>query len=397
MSIAILAFSCNEDTHTLEDIIPEDNTQDKECEADQIMCTSEGLFKTCQADGTWGEAEECLGDMVCNSDTNQCEKTNLDECTEAQTKCNTSTAVVYACEYDLESHVWKWSEEGNTCDGVSCNSTNTDCGVCLNDDTRCEENVSHKCENGEWSKIEDCEFGCNQAQKRCMSEAESKRECNEGEQICTDDGLKKCGSDGLWSEPYACLYNSLCHIDDCKDTVTTCVVSDVSCLDGIFQCGSANNADILTASINDIYYTFVNGDNKWNGDEKIMCKFNLSAMKSLLDWLFINWNSRIENKIKVTTNGCTLQKALDNDDYCLTCTDETEYCFKGSETYNDICDNQDALNKQMIFLGGKYEIYIDDNTEPTETTIGDLLDFTITQKFKITCDTNGNMASLDLI
>ena len=174
------------------------------CEKDDnINCGSHGT--ACTKDMfEWSETVSCdTGEcIIISCDNNHILNGTVcidKNCTNDATKCMNAntTGKIYKCINN------EWVENRICTDNNSCNDTNTDCGVCINDKVQCADLSVQTCANGAW-----------QEPIACTEPTNSKASCSEGVCgfKCNSNYHKTAGGDG-------CEINS---ITDCGASHTVC-------------------------------------------------------------------------------------------------------------------------------------------------------------------------------
>ncbi len=185
-------------------------------------CVSENEYVECK-DGLWDKTKQ-----PCNEATPYC-NSNTSACSDQKNDAN--------CEDREWNWGWGWGggnggfllKENQYCpDNVSCNADKSDCGVCKNSSTKCEENVSYKCEQGEFHEL-DCPFGChtdwfgNSICNDCNA-----NQCNNNESKVGN--IKTC-TDGTYGQPSECKVNNASTSCQSETECGECLNDTVQCKD----------------------------------------------------------------------------------------------------------------------------------------------------------------------
>lgn len=167
------------------------------CSATQTTC-SEGekicdnnTLKTCIG-GTWSETP--CGTQFCNSVTKACE--------DAPNTCTPgcSNGVSITCSGNIPTTTV--CPNGCKPDGSACNEAS----VCIE---QCVNGIMTKCESG-ISKTETCEYGCNAEGTGCADNAGN---CIENETRCVEEMLQTC-TNGDWDSGISCNQDEICGTDE---------------------------------------------------------------------------------------------------------------------------------------------------------------------------------------
>ena len=221
--------------------------EDAKCEKDILL--------TCE-NNEWIKKTECH--LGCNSIQNQCNtSTDNRECEKFEdkrchikTEGNYSKAITQLCS---DSGIWKdtqydklickpdkqclndndrigsigsfidgeWRIDSK-CNEKSCNSNGKECGVCKNGETRCKDKKVQICENGDWSRLTDCNctsdenITCN---KSCINTPQGIGVITKTLEFCSrSDAIVSCNN--MNSDCGTCLNNTItsCWISNEKNT-----------------------------------------------------------------------------------------------------------------------------------------------------------------------------------
>ena len=228
------------------------------CEKDDnINCGSHGT--ACTKDMfEWSETVSCdTGEcIIISCDNNHILNGTVcidKNCTNDATKCMNAntTGKIYKCINN------EWVENRICTDNNSCNDTNTDCGVCINDKVQCADLSVQTCANGAWQEPIACTeptnskascsegvcgFKCNSNYHKTAGgdgcEINSITDCGASHTVCpkATNGSAKCSTSGVCS-----LYcnNTTTYPDLCSSTCVN-LTSDVN------NCGSCGNKCTVT-------------------------------------------------------------------------------------------------------------------------------------------------------
>ena len=131
------------------------------CEPEQRQCieiNGEYIEQKCGLNYLWENGKVCH---------QGCEGTKCkDECSADETKCE----VVDGKPTEFKCENGDWSTSGTACEsGIGCNLNGTACGVCKNNDQKCEDNALITCREGTWLDPVACddEHSCNAEGTAC--------------------------------------------------------------------------------------------------------------------------------------------------------------------------------------------------------------------------------------
>lgn len=142
------------------------------------MCNENGKYESINIKE--GEACEACHDVGCI----------LDPDLKSGMTCNTSAGTMQQCE-----------------NGSSCKNDGS-CGECINDTSKCDNDATYHCEEGEWVKIQDC-TDMNGNPIGCFDDGKC-RTCKEGTTSCKTDGDNN-------SKTMICQSNNWIEKESCED------------------------------------------------------------------------------------------------------------------------------------------------------------------------------------
>ena len=223
--------------------------------------------------------------------------------------------------------IWILDEDYCGLKEVSCNLNLTECGECLNNDVKCEDNRIYQCVGGSWLQNNECEFSCSEIidenqniQYLCgeCTTGDSKHWNNPDNGICV---FSKC-ENGKWVDDYNDCPNGSCILDDAGKYLDcgNCLNNTNQCNDKIYQiCKNGNFEDILACDScnNSICMKSCSAKNKCTQDTDTIATFCNS-----------------EGQIEFCPAGCT------SDSICMNCQDG-EQIFKEED---DICSYRTCKN-----------------------------------------------------
>ncbi len=182
---------------------------------------------TCE-NGTWDKGTQCS--YGCNGD--KCQK----KCIEVNKTCvnitdsDTNTDIFGELRWDCQQSesdttvvlhqsqlCYKSSYYVGTSNKLSCNKDMTDCGECLNGDTKCEDGKEFTCNNGTWDKGTQCENNAT-----CKNDITC-NDCGDGATKCENSTQYTCKNE-TWDKGTQCEYG--CY----KNTCSECLYGDIKCI-----------------------------------------------------------------------------------------------------------------------------------------------------------------------
>ncbi len=234
-----------------------------DCTPGQTVCAGDKI-KTCQKDGTWGDAANC-GETghVCDVNKNACvPSAEQSECVNGTKKCVDMGELTVMPKSYHTCVDGKWSTSTSTCSGgSSCSGAAgsaecsggaviADCTLgaiqCVNPGTSASYRTCIQLKGGTgWSaETQDCASSCQTTggQSKCA-------DCTDGQTKCSDDtGIQTCTSIGTWGAATACASGTPICID--KNNAAQCV----ECKTDDKQC-SSNNTELQHCNADNQWYT----------------------------------------------------------------------------------------------------------------------------------------------
>ena len=187
-----------DETWSAESACPDDVSCDAQgggcgfCKNGSHVCDGETVSKKCE-NGTWIQ-DDC-GLNSCDVTTGEC-----GSCINGELKCEDDIDLKVGVIKKCTNGVWR---EHSRCENggnqFSCNAAGTDCGACLNDDTKCEEDAGagkeFVCSGGVWEDSKVCKDAVNDTPQSCHGKTCG--DCLNGSTKCEND------EDGVGSS-YVC-------------------------------------------------------------------------------------------------------------------------------------------------------------------------------------------------
>ncbi len=222
-----------------------------DCVSSETQCANRdgiGYLKRCQLDETWSAESACPDDVSCDAQGIGC-----GFCKNGSHVCDGET-VSKKCENGT------WIQDD--CGVNSCDVTTGECGNCTNGDLKCEDDdvskvgVIKKCTNGVWGEQNRCENGGNQFS--CNAAGTDCGDCLNADTKCEEEagaGKEFVCSGGVWEDSKICkdAVNDLplsCDgktCGDCLNASTKCendengVGSSYVCSAGVWNGGVCEN------------------------------------------------------------------------------------------------------------------------------------------------------------
>ena len=227
-----------------------------ECKPGTGKCENDIIYR-CDDNGMWVLEDDCSKKFKsCNPNTNyESEIPVCGECQHGEVNCTDSDdkGAKKICQYGEWSESIPCEDKNNI--QKSC-SSNTSCGECKNDDTKCKENMHFICINGNWIMDKVCEFGCSDD-----NQVASCNECSIGTIKCENDdnGIAKYSvcENGTWTEKtdiciaqdttdpeadglkYSCAFNGV--LECVKDETGNCKIYESDKYEFDVECGQCIN------------------------------------------------------------------------------------------------------------------------------------------------------------
>lgn len=194
-------------------------------------------IRTCNADGSWGEAKGCPNNsQICDSGISPA--ACVDHCEVESERCS-ADGIPQKCIKNYGNPKWKNMDACGDNETCKLENNKAIC-VCSEGSRQCLKNEAEVCQNGSWVTEEYCKLGCDSASATCY-------ECSKDGQVnCSDSGvfqicknrkwvdIEDCGADKNCSTQfnnYGCCSmssNNVCSDD--QSSVLTCKskVSDIN-------------------------------------------------------------------------------------------------------------------------------------------------------------------------
>ena len=306
------------------------------CLENAIKCevvSGQSKLKTCKL-GTWA-VENCPTGQICASDGKSCvDKPVTQDCTPGTSECNPTTANANIGQQRECLSNGTWTEFTTCRNNASC-MNRSQCGVCQNGTTLCEDDKLYTCSGGSKSFSSNCPTGqvCNAAGDGCTTP------CTNGTKSCTNNpttliGEVKTCTNGAWGAAKSCQRRVSCNslLTDCGD-----------CLNGTKRC-SDDNSTVQTCTNGSYIKTetcsesqqCVDGEcvNAGTGctDGTIQCHNNLDGVGQKQTCNNGTWSRKIACKDNNNNPLSCAGEGMNHD--CGSCLNGHRYCAEEVPTHN---------------------------------------------------------------